>query len=343
MKRILFSFLILSLPVWTTQGQVSETERHKAVADHLTKNYNAGDYAAIFTVFSDAMREALPLPATERFFSGVKMTYGSIIERELIRSDQIAAQYKVRSERGTFALTLNVGENEQIIGLFIKPYVGFTLPKMERTQTDLILPFNGEWTLFWGGDTPAQNYHVNAHGSQKHAIDVVIRDERGKSFRSLGRTNEDYYAFGKELIAPCAGEIVLVVDGVKDNTPGQMNPFFPTGNTVILRTENAEYLIFAHFKQHSIKVAQGQRVKQGDLLGLCGNSGNSSEAHLHFHAQNVEAMDVATGVKCYFAEIFVNDEMRSDYAPARNEKVKNKGNDALESNTAFPTQNTSPR
>ena len=139
-----------------------------------------------------------------------------------------------------------------------------------------------------------------------------------------GLINDDYYAFGRELIAPCEGEIVLTVDGVKDNTPGQLNPFFPTGNTVIMKTDNLEYLVFAHFKQHSIKVVQGQRVKQRDLLGLCGNSGNSSEAHLHFHVQNVEDLNIATGVKCYFTGILVNGEERSGYSPVRNEKVRNK-------------------
>lgn len=321
MKRFLLFLLIFALSVLNVQGV--ESEHHKAVADQLTQDYNADNYEAIYAMYSGTMQEALPLRATERFFSGVKMTYGNIVERELLQSDQTAAQYKVRSERGTFTLTISVGENTQIIGLLIKPYVEATLPKMERTKTGLILPFNDEWTLFWGGDTPEQNYHVRAHGSQKHAFDFVVRDRSGRSFRTQGLANEDFYAFGKELIAPCDGDIVLVVDGVKDNQPGQMNPFFPTGNTVILRTENAEYMIFAHFKQHSIKVAQGQKVKQGDFLGFCGNSGNSSEPHLHFHVQNVEAMDAATGVKCHFTKILVNDKEQSDYSPVQKDRVRN--------------------
>ena len=324
MKRTFLFLLIVALSVLTTQGQGAESAHHKAVVDQFAKNYNVGDYEAIFAVFSEAMQEALPKQEAERFFANVKRTYGTIVDRELVRSDQIAAQYNVRGEREVFTLTISVGTNNQIIGLFVRPNVASDLPKMERTKTDMILPFNGEWTLFWGGDTPEQNYHVGAHASQKHAFDFVIRDERGRSYRSSGQNNEDFYAFGQELIAPCEGEIVLVVDGVKDNTPGQMNPFFPTGNTVILKTNNAEYLIFAHFKQHSIKVAQGQKVKQGDLLGLCGNSGNSSEAHLHFHVQNVEDMNVATGVKCYFAEILVNGTVRSDYSPVRSDRVRNK-------------------
>jgi murein DD-endopeptidase MepM/ murein hydrolase activator NlpD len=82
-------------------------------------------------------------------------------------------------------------------------------------------------------------------------------------------------------------------------------------------------LFFAHFKQHSIVVKQGQKVTQGQLLGLCGNSGNSSEPHLHFHIQNVEDINIATGVKCYFDIIQVNGQTKNDYSPIQKDKIKN--------------------
>lgn len=176
--------------------------------------------------------------------------------------------------------------------------------------------------MIWGGDTKELNYHVESQ-AQKNAFDIVIKDAKGNSFKTDGKTNEDYYAFGKEIIAPCDGQIVLVVDGVKDNKPGELNPIYIPGNTVILKTANNEYLFFAHFKQHSIKVTEGEQVKQGQVLGLCGNSGNSSEPHLHFHIQNVENMNVATGVKCYFDKIIVNGQERTDYSPIKNDKIKN--------------------
>jgi len=322
--RYLPSFLLIcSLFLLHAHGQQEEREPHRTVAGQFEKNYNAEDYEAIFAAFGGVMQDALPLSTAKTFFSGVKNQYGNIAERGLVTYLDAAALYKVRCERGTFMLTLTVDADSKIIGLFVRPSLEVELPKRERTETKMILPFKGEWTLVWGGDTPEQNYHITAHPSQRHAMDFVIQDENGRSYHSSGQNNEDYYAFGKELISPCDGEIVLVVEGVKDNQPGQFNPFFPTGNTVVLKTDNLEYLVFAHFKQHSIKVTQGQRVKQGSLLGLCGNSGNSSEAHLHFHVQNEEDMNMATGVKCYFAEIMVNGEQRKDYAPIRNERVRN--------------------
>lgn len=103
-----------------------------------------------------------------------------------------------------------------------------------------------------------------------------------------------------------------------------MNPNYIPGNTVIIKTINDEYLFFAHFKQHSIIVKQNQKVRQGDVLGLCGNSGNSSEPHLHFHIQNVEDMNIATGAKAYFEEILVNGELIKEHSPIKFEKIKNK-------------------
>jgi murein DD-endopeptidase MepM/ murein hydrolase activator NlpD len=183
------------------------------------------------------------------------------------------------------------------------------------------LPFKGEWSVTWGGDTKEQNYHVESI-AQKNAFDFLIYDEKGSTHKGTGEANEDFYAFGKELYAPCDGEVVLVVDGVKDNIPGVLNPIYIPGNTVIIKTANGEFAFFAHFKQHSIVVKQGQKVTTGALLGLCGNSGNSSEAHLHFHLQNVEDMTKATGAKCYFDQLKVNGVLKSDYSPVKGEKIE---------------------
>jgi murein DD-endopeptidase MepM/ murein hydrolase activator NlpD len=206
--------------------------------------------------------------------------------------------------------------------LLVEAFREDSLPKLLRNKTKLILPFNKEWTVFWGGDTRQLNYHIE-NEAQKNAFDFFICDKDGKTFKVDGKKNEDYYAFGQELIAPCDAEVVLVVDGIKDNTMGEMNQIYIPGNSVILQTDNNEYLFFAHFKHHSIVVKEGQRVKQGELLGLCGNSGNSSEAHLHFHIQNIEDMNKATGAKCYFDEILVNDELKRDYSPIKGENIRN--------------------
>jgi murein DD-endopeptidase MepM/ murein hydrolase activator NlpD len=312
--------------IFTTFINISfgQTEKitNKIVGDSFEINFNADKFDAIFSSFSTEMQNALPLDKTVAFLSDLKTQAGKITKRQFVKYEQTFASYKTDFERALFAVNISVDNNSKINGLFVKPFKESNLPKLIRNSTKLILPFKDLWTVTWGGDTKELNYHVESE-AQKNAFDIVITDKNDKSYKTDGKSNEDYYAFGKELIAPCDGEIVLVVDGVKDNIPGISNPIYIPGNTVIIKTENNEYLFFAHFKQQSIVVKQGQKIKQGQLLGLCGNSGNSSEPHLHFHIQNVEDMNIATGVKCYFDKIKVNGQTKSDYSPIRKEKISN--------------------
>ena len=320
MKKYLATIL-LSIFMNVAFGQ-TEKIANKSVADSFEMNYNADNFDAIFSSFSTEMQTALPLDKIKEFLTGLKTQAGKITKREFVKYEQSYASYKTNFERALFAVNISVDNNSKINGLFVKPFKESNLPKLDRNSTKLILPFKDEWTVIWGGDTKELNYHVESE-AQKNAFDIVITNNKGNSYKTDGKINDDYYAFGKELIAPCDGEVVLVVDGVKDNVPGILNPVYIPGNTVIIKTQNNEFLFFAHFKQHSIVVKQGQKIKQGQLLGLCGNSGNSSEPHLHFHIQNVEDMTSATGVKCYFDNIQVNGQTKTDYSPIKKEKISN--------------------
>jgi len=301
----------------------TETAALKKVAAEFEKNFNANDFEGIFYQFSSPMQTAVPLDKLTNFLTNLSSEAGEITKLTFVKYQNGGlALYKINFERKLLGFNLSIDGNSEINGMQFIPFKEDNLPKMERNISKLILPFKGEWTVFWGGDTKELNYHV-VDQAQKNAFDFLITDEKGNSYKTIGQTNDDYYVFGKKIIAPAAGEVVLVVEGIKDNTPGEMNPIYVPGNTVIIKTANDEYLFFAHFKQHSIKVKQGQQVKQGELLGLCGNSGNSTEPHLHFQIQNVENMNKATGVKSYFDNILVNGELKNDYSPIKGEKIKN--------------------
>lgn len=301
----------------------SETSTAKNISNKFQDHYNSNKYDSIFYEFSPGMQKDFPLEKTVEFLTGLKSQAGQIVGRQFIRFEMgTYFLYKTKFERALFGVSISLDSNARINGLFVKPYTETNLPKIERNLTKLQLPFREEWTVIWGGDTKELNYHIDFE-AQKNAFDMVITDAKGNSFKTSGKTNEDYYAFGKELTSPCDGEIVLVVDGVRDNIPGELNPLHIPGNSVIIKTRNNEYLFFAHFKQHSIKVKAGQKIKQGSVLGLCGNSGNSSEPHLHFHIQNIEDMNHATGAKCYFDKILVNGQVRSDYSPIQKDKIQN--------------------
>lgn len=228
--------------------------------------------------------------------------------------------YKATFQRGMLRFQLANDVKGWITGYGFSAYTNDTLPKPARNQTAMQLPFHGQWFVTWGGDTPEQNYHVES-AAQKNAFDLLQQDDAHKTHRGNGLRNEDYYAFGQPITAPCDAVVAFAVDGVKDNVPGKMTTTFITGNTVVLKTANHEYVYLCHLQQCSVAVKQGQRVKAGQLLGKCGNSGHSSEPHLHFHLQNTENMDEATGIKCYFKELNVNGKLRQDYAPVQGDVI----------------------
>ncbi|MDC0635059.1 peptidoglycan DD-metalloendopeptidase family protein [Flavobacteriaceae bacterium] len=321
-QKIKLKLILFILLPMLSFGQ-KEKETAKKISSEFDKYYNFNEYQKIFDLFSPEKKSALPIEQTTDFLKGLKNQAGKIQKREFVKYEQTYASYKTTFERAVFTVNISLDKSTKINGLFVKPFKEDNLPKLERNKTKLILPFNGEWTVFWGGDTIELNYHIESE-AQKNAFDIVITDNNGKTFKTDGKTNEDYYAFGKELLAPCDAEVVLAVDGIKDNTPGELNPVYVPGNMLILKTANNEFLFFTHFKQNSIVVKQGQKVKKGELIGLCGNSGNSSEAHLHFHIQNVEDINKATGAKCYFDKIIVNGKIKNDYSPVKGDKIENK-------------------
>ena len=193
-----------------------------------------------------------------------------------------------------------------------------------ETKTELELPFNEEWWVFWGGRSVSQNYHA-AYENQRFALDIVQR-VNGNTHSGNGSQNEDYYCFGKRLNAPGSGKIVTVRDDVSDNIPGQLNGDFPEGNYIVIDHENGEYSMLAHFKEGSIVVSVGDVVTKGQELGRAGNSGNSSEPHLHYQLQtNANPMN-GEGLPAQFLNYYANETFVERGEPVRNEYVSNNNN-----------------
>jgi peptidase M23-like protein len=186
------------------------------------------------------------------------------------------------------ALTVIFDRRGRISGVDLRPRT--PLPPDPRARyrlvTKLSLPFRGEWWVFWGGSTERQNYHVIAP-DQRHAYDFVAW-KQGATHRGDGTANSDYWDWGREILAPADGVVVEAVDGVHDNRPQVQveNPKAPAGNHVVLDLGHGEYALLAHMRRGSVRVHKGDHVRQGDVLGRCGNSGNTSEPHLHFHVQD---------------------------------------------------------
>lgn len=166
----------------------------------------------------------------------------------------------------------------------------------------LALPFTGRWLV---QNSPASR--VPSHGTAlfgtSHAIDFVPVGEDGRSaprtLASLFATErpEVFVGFGRPILAPVAGEVVAVLDGERDHAarrsvfaligyaltqPSRIRRGAPAiaGNHVVIRASDALVLV-AHLREGSVRVRPGQHVAQGEPVGECGNSGNSTEPHVH--------------------------------------------------------------
>jgi len=155
-------------------------------------------------------------------------------------------------------------------------------------KTSYLVPFVGCWYVAQGGLTPRDS-HAWGLPHQRYAYDFLIVDDEGKSYENSGDKLNDYYAYGKPVISPADGIVVEVKDGVPDNPPGRMRLWSVKdirGNYVTIKHADSEYAMIAHLKCGSVKVRVGDRVKRGQVIAECGNSGASSEPHIHFQVQN---------------------------------------------------------
>jgi hypothetical protein len=204
-------------------------------------------------------------------------------------------------------VTWGFGRAGTITGFSITPkQVPADTPHLAyRTKTLLHVPFQGEWEVLWGGRSVEQNYHAATVG-QRFALDIVQTGADQRSYTGDGKKNEDYLAFGAPVLAPGSGIVTVVVSDVADNVPGTMNVAQLAGNHVLIDHGSGEYSLLAHFQHQSIVVRQGDRVEAGQLLGKCGNSGNSSEPHIHYHLQDSPVPLEGQGLPIFFKAAIVD-------------------------------------
>ncbi len=131
--------------------------------------------------------------------------------------------------------------------------------------------------------------------AQRFAIDWVRLNADGKTFTGDAKDNKNYRAYGSEALAVADGIVTEIKDGITENVPGANSRAVPItletvgGNHVILDIGHGRYAFYAHLQPGSLKVKVGDHVKRGQVLGLVGNSGNSTEPHLHFHLSDANS------------------------------------------------------
>ena len=201
---------------------------------------------------------------------------------------RLPKKWGLRIESGWKDITFVI--TQSLILILFLPIVLFGLMgysidgSSDKSAIDLNFPLDqGVYIVGHGGSNPLINYH-NVHDIQTYALDISKLNFLG--IRALGiypSELEKYAIFGDNLYSPCDGRILKVDKGYEDLEPPKRGEGHPAGNHVVVQCEDAE-ITLAHMKENSIVVDTLDTVEVGDLLGKVGNSGNTTEPHLHIHA-----------------------------------------------------------
>lgn len=270
---------------------------------------SAGDTAALWREFGPRMRAAMKDSATFAATTANIVDNTGPIDSVLSEEVETRDTLTLVRTRCRFArlpvpglLIMAFAPDGRVEGLTVRPDITPTEAPSTlldyHTRTPLELPFHGEWVVIWGGRTIDQNRRA-ASRSQRFAHDLVMM-KGGATHRGRGERCEDYYCYGQPVLAPGPGVVMWAADSLPDQTPGSMHPEHPIGNGVVIDHGNGEFSLLAHLQPRSLRVEPGDRVKGGQVRGRCGNSGNTSEPHLHYHLQNRPQMADAEGLPAQF-------------------------------------------
>ena len=188
-----------------------------------------------------------------------------------------------------------------------------------KLALDATIALNGENYVFWGGRTLEENYHAE-NPAQRFAYDFVVHKD-GKSHSGDGARLTDYHCWDRTILAPADGTVVARVDGLPDQAIGETDAQRPAGNHVVLDLGEGEFVFLAHLRRGSVTVEAGERVRSGQQIGRCGNSGNTSEPHLHMHMQTTTELAAGEGLPAQFRNYRADGVLQERGEPVRGQTV----------------------
>lgn len=173
-----------------------------------------------------------------------------------------------------------------LLGLVYIPLSAYAATGYTTGEEAVALRFpleDGVYIVGQGGSTPLINYH-NTSETQEYAVDLVKLTAWGTRAQGIYPDALDRYAiYGDTLHSPCDGRVETAVSRRPEYAPPARDEAHPAGNHVVLRCKGVR-VHMAHLIPASVSVNPGDAVQTGAPLGRIGNSGNSSEPHLHIHA-----------------------------------------------------------
>lgn len=196
------------------------------------------------------------------------------------------------------------------------------------TKAVYTLPFAGEWLLGNGGHTPETSHSWNVLG-QRFALDFVQANAAFERHTGRGTLAEEYFCYGREILAAADGTVVRVENRVRRAFLGWGICDFTArsfvGNHALIEHAEGEFALYAHLTRGSVIVSPGDRVNRGQVLGRCGHTGNSTEPHLHFHLQDSADLFWGMGLPARFSCLFVDGEPADQVLLTAGNRVRTNG------------------
>jgi hypothetical protein len=193
------------------------------------------------------------------------------------------------------------------------------IPHAYADKTPLILPLRGRLLVWDGHDFYSHHRRVPLHDPRvvqfgtranynRFAIDLIAVDAEGNTHKGTAYNKENWFTYGMPVYAPGAGRVVASANHVPDNwfegsrlrTPDVPDSDLVEGNFVLIDHGNGEYSIFPHMKPGSVRVSAGDTVRQGQMIGQVGFSGDAIFPHVHYSLVNAAHLMSADGVPIYF-------------------------------------------
>lgn len=179
------------------------------------------------------------------------------------------------------------------------------------SKNKYILPFKGTWYVEYGG-TKKKNSHSWDIIGQRYAYDFEIRKEN-LPYHGDPTKNENYYSYLENIYAPSDGWVVEIIDKYKNTHITKDRKIIndcdnPRGNHIIIKHNHGEYSTICHFEKGTFNVQIGDLVKEGQLIGKVGNSGNTQGPHIHFQIQLGIDPDNSKGVPITFKNAYHNNK-----------------------------------
>ena len=223
-------------------------------------------------------------------------------------------QHGERSGSGTIhAAALEINQDDPIVirsPLRGKNWLAANGPSNTSAHRRAMLPINGQ-----------------PHIGQRYAIDWIQLGGDGNSFTGDKRKNSNYHAWDQEIHAVANGKIVAVKDGIPENVPNSGKTAVPityetlAGNHIIQDLGDGHFAAYAHLRPGTLKVKVGDTVHAGSVLAHLGNTGNSSEPHLHFQVCNAPSFPASEGLP-FAIDKFTLQDYKIDKAQNGNQMLR---------------------